>query len=144
MFTKNKNRRKIIMNTKLALATIVISAMLVTPALAENWWDNLHSIVSPPTAPTTGASMCTEYAIQNIRCSGHIKVYDQCTPTMSGNYWFQRTENCELHGEGWGCISGECSYTGGLNNFDVMAFLTQYWWLILIIGGFILWKKKKL
>jgi hypothetical protein len=140
------------MKTKLALTSIAIflTAMLVTPAMAStDWWDNLYTVVGPPTAPTTGSATCTVFDVQNVRCSSYIKLYDQCVITMTGTEWQQVTEDCTKMGADWTCQNGTCilpsaNPINNLNGFDLQAFVAQYWWAILIVVGVILWQQKKI
>lgn len=135
-------------NKRLAVMSLFISAMLMSSVVlaSTSVWDNLFTIVSPPPEPSTGNVMCTPYAVKNVRCSDFIKVYDQCIETMQGTEWQTRTENCQLHGEGWDCVNGECKYTGMVpGGFDLQAFIMQYWmWLLLIVAVIVLWKEKKI
>ena len=41
-------------------------------------------------------SECTNlYASTGDYCSGHVRIYYQCLPTLYGSEWQQRNENCE-------------------------------------------------
>ena len=141
------------MKAKIVLVTAFITVLLATTVIAQetastDWQNNLFAIVEPPPEPTTGNAMCSPYAMRNVRCSQFIKIYDQCIQTMQGTEWQTKTEDCTKMGTGWGCSNGECTFTGatpgGITGFDLQSFVGQYWWVILIIVGVILWKKKKL
>lgn len=137
------------MKIKIALVTILMTAMLVMPAFAVNeWYNNLYTVVEPPIQPEppgTGSG-CQAYSTKEIRCGGNFKFYQQCIMDMQGGHWEQRSENCLLHGVGWTCQNSECIYTGTTNggNFDLQALITQYWWLLVIVVVIVLWKEKKI
>lgn len=64
------------------------------------------SITQPP-PPTVGE--CYDlWAISNVRCSGDLLFYDQCTATMEGGEWQGRSENCKAYGAEWTCYANEC------------------------------------
>ena len=65
------------------------------------------AITGGPTPPQTGECVDT-FAISNTRCSGDIRLYDQCIPFITGNEWQSRTENCKAYGDGWVCMQGDC------------------------------------
>ena len=63
--------------------------------------------IAPPVPP--GTDEChDEFSISNVQCSGDIRTYQQCIPTMSGNVWQYRTENCRNYGANWTCTNGDC------------------------------------
>ena len=49
-----------------------------------------------------GTSCTNLYETTGDYCSGHLRIYYQCLPTLDGGQWEQRTEDCESYG-------GRCS-----------------------------------
>lgn len=103
---------------------------------------NLFTIVKPP-APYSGE--CTEYwAESNSRCSGDLRIYNQCIRKVVGGEWEQRTEDCSDYPDGY-CMDGKC-YTSGEEATPIGAqmdyFIKILAGAIIIIGGIGLILKK--
>lgn len=80
---------------KIVILMILIAMPLVL-ALNKPASDNLYAI-SQPDALSTGlqGQTCYEtYSTTGSYCSVNIREYYQCVPSMSGNVWEFRSENC--------------------------------------------------
>lgn len=124
------------------LMPIILSSILLSSIAFAGWQDNLFSIVEPPPMPTTGNQLCQPYAIRNVRCSGDIKIYEQCIETMSGSKWETRTENCKLHGGDWYCINNECVQSSTSPPQQQLQNSSLIIVILLIIIGVVLWKRR--
>ena len=103
---------------------------------------DLLTITKPP-APTSGE--CTEYwAESNSRCSGDLRIYNQCVRKVVGGEWEQRTEDCTAYPDGY-CMDGKC-YTSGNEATPIGARMDYYIKIIalcmFVIGGIGLILKK--
>lgn len=82
-----------------------------------------------PIPPNAGE--CYDYwAITNSHCSGDIRLYRQCEPTMTGGEWVSKTENCKDYGNNWSCLINDCvaiSFNPILDNLE-----TIFWAIITI------------
>ena len=106
------------------------------------------AIAGGPTPPQTGECVDT-FSISNVRCSGDIRLYDQCIPFVTGNEWQSRTENCKAYGAGWVCTEGDCLEFSNDPIFDnpqtfTIIFLTAIVGIIIGIGAFALKRRLKL
>ena len=81
-----------------------------------------------------GTECSNLYASSNEYCSGHVRIYYQCLPTVDGGEWQQRSENCEDY-------SGRCIEEDGsarcVDGYGQTGFGKKLlvWGVVLILVG---------
>lgn len=99
--------------------------------------------VTQPTPPAAGE--CFDlWATANVRCSGDIRLFDQCVASLDGGEWQPRSENCKAYGADWTCLNNECVDFGSVLP-DKMETITAVVVGIAVVGAiyFMFIKKKK-
>ena len=91
------------------------------------------------TSSIMGSECSNLYTSTGHYCSGHLRIYYQCLPTMDGGEWQQRSENCGDYPGGGRCSQG----SGKAECVDYLGDTTHgkklLWWGIgLIILGLVL------
>lgn len=85
--------------------TMVLAIPQPTPPSDPINANGLLTITKPPGPVVEG---CTDYwAESNSRCSGDLRIYDQCIRKLTTGVWEQRTEDCSAYPDGY-CMSGVC------------------------------------
>lgn len=81
-----------------------------------------------------GESCTNQYKISGSYCSGNIRQYFQCLPSVSGLTWQQRSENCGDYN--YICYAGDCVESSTSNVFMqnillivgiIIAVLIAFW-----------------
>lgn len=99
----------------------------------------VFSIV-PPVPPVD--TECTElYSILDSWCSGNIRLYNYCAPTMQEGVGVieRRSENCRDYGDTWLCVGSDCVDTGTVQT----DYAAVYGFLIVAAAVFAIYKIKK-
>ncbi|RLJ00632.1 MAG: hypothetical protein DRP06_01690 [Candidatus Aenigmatarchaeota archaeon] len=113
----------------------IISLLFLSPILALSQPSNYNPMGEIKNSITVysvaggviGESCTNQYKIIGDYCSGNIRQYLQCLPSVNGLTWQQRSENCGDYG--YLCYAGDCVPSSTSN------ILMQN--VLLIIGGII-------
>lgn len=136
----NKKLTLSILAAVIALMSIAIAESIPKPSQPSDPFEpsvllSVYGSSSLPALDITASNSfagtaCTEkYASTGSYCSGHVRVYYQCLPTMDGNEWQQRSENCGDYPGG-----GICAMEDGQATCKDYAGQTEYGRKMLFMG----------
>jgi len=100
--------------------------------------------VAPNPDSIVGKECTNIYSTIGDYCSGHLRIYYQCLPHTDGNWYEQRTENCENYDGRCAVVNSkaQCVDMPGTSPYSRKLFIAGLIFSLTLIGGGIFLEKK--